>query len=131
MASKLRYGDEVICLKENSPWYGEVGTIGVMNKDNAGVLFRADPDPPATGRWVEKTALGRIDDLDDPSAVPWLTRIHVADCRVRGDFSIPIGGDGTHPRHVILTGPNGSGKTSILEGLWKNLLSTGPRVAPW
>ncbi len=49
---------------------------------------------------------------------PYLTSLHVNDCYTYRDFDIPIGeGEGKPFRHLILTGKNGSGKTTILRGI--------------
>jgi len=51
-------------------------------------------------------------------AFPYFTSLHVNDCYTYQDFDIPIGeGEGKPFRHLILTGKNGSGKTTILKGL--------------
>ncbi|MCY7330848.1 MAG: ABC transporter ATP-binding protein, partial [Saprospiraceae bacterium] len=49
---------------------------------------------------------------------PYFTSLHVNDCFTYRDFDIPIGqGEGKPFRHLILTGRNGSGKTTILRGI--------------
>lgn len=54
-----------------------------------------------------------------PEEFPYITEIKVNDCYAYKDFVIPIGkGDDGKPfRHLILTGKNGSGKTTILRVL--------------
>ena len=48
----------------------------------------------------------------------YVERIQIHDVRHLQDIDIHIGGaDERGPRHLILTGPNGSGKTSVLEAL--------------
>ena len=52
--------------------------------------------------------------------VPWLDGILVKDCYVVQDLEIKIAKPGQQvdaPRHLILTGRNGSGKSSILRAL--------------
>lgn len=39
------------------------------------------------------------------------------------DFTIPVSEDGTL-RHVLITGPNGSGKTVLLRTIWSKLMSS-------
>ena len=49
---------------------------------------------------------------------PYLTSLHVNDCYAYQDFDIPIGTGVDKPfRHLILTGKNGSGKTTVLVAL--------------
>ncbi|MFN0033485.1 MAG: AAA family ATPase [Saprospiraceae bacterium] len=49
---------------------------------------------------------------------PYLTSLHVNDCYAYQDFDIPIGTGEDKPfRHLILTGRNGSGKTTVLRGM--------------
>jgi len=49
---------------------------------------------------------------------PYLTSLHVNDCYTYRDFDIPIGKGVDKPfRHLILTGKNGSGKTTVLQGI--------------
>lgn len=51
-------------------------------------------------------------------AFPYFTALHVNDCFTYRDFDIPIGvGEDKPFRHLILTGRNGSGKTTILRGI--------------
>ncbi len=57
---------------------------------------------------------------------PYLTSLHVNDCYAYQDFDIPIGEGVDKPfRHLILTGKNGSGKTTVLRGIdvWVGILS--------
>lgn len=51
---------------------------------------------------------------------PWIQSIHVNKIRHLEDFDICVCDD-TAPRHLMVTGPNGSGKTSLLLAM-KNLL---------
>lgn len=51
-------------------------------------------------------------------AFPYFTSLHANDCYTYQDFDIPIGvGEGKGFRHLILTGKNDSGKTTILQGI--------------
>ena len=52
--------------------------------------------------------------------VPQIESIHVNQVRVLSNMDISVG-DGGHPRHLILTGRNGSGKTSLLQSIWRHL----------
>ncbi len=67
------------------------------------------------------TSLPRIDYICEmtPEEFPYITEIKVNDCYAYKDFVIPIGkGDDGKPfRHLILTGKNGSGKTTILKSI--------------
>jgi AAA domain, putative AbiEii toxin, Type IV TA system len=59
-------------------------------------------------------------EMTDSKWVPWLDGILVKDCYVVKDLQIDItkaGEQGDAPRHLILTGRNGSGKSSILRAL--------------
>jgi predicted ATPase len=64
-----------------------------------------------------------------PEEFPYITEIKVNDCYAYQDFVIPIGkGDDGKPfRHLILTGKNGSGKTTILNELnyWMGWVTDG------
>ena len=46
----------------------------------------------------------------------YIRKIHIERVRHLSDIDIPLGDDG-HPRHLILTGKNGSGKTSVLDAM--------------
>lgn len=52
--------------------------------------------------------------------VPQIESIHVNRVRVLSDMDISVGGGG-HVGHLILTGRNGSGKTSLLQSIWRHL----------
>jgi predicted ATP-binding protein involved in virulence len=64
---------------------------------------------------------------------PYLTSLHVNDCYTYQDFDIPIGEGVDRPfRHLILTGKNGSGKTTVLrgiDGVLRNEGTTNPSAA--
>jgi hypothetical protein len=50
--------------------------------------------------------------------MPWLSRIEVARHFKAPDFAVDLTPDeGTEFKHLVLTGPNGSGKTTILRGI--------------
>lgn len=50
----------------------------------------------------------------------FISKIHIKEVRHIQDFEIPLSKQ--EPKHLILTGKNGSGKTSVLETLSKHLL---------
>jgi hypothetical protein len=50
--------------------------------------------------------------------MPWLSRVEVARHFKAKDFAVDLSPDpGTEFKHLVLTGPNGSGKTTILAGM--------------
>lgn len=49
----------------------------------------------------------------------FLTNIHIKNVRHLKDIEIPL--STTERKHLILTGKNGSGKTSVLEALVRHL----------
>lgn len=51
----------------------------------------------------------------------FLTSLYVRDAFAVRDLEIPIAAPDGRRRHLMLTGPNGSGKTSILAGLYRSL----------
>ena len=56
---------------------------------------------------------------------PYITGIKVNDCYAAKNFFIPVFEENEKFRHLILTGKNGSGKTTILKKLdeiWTQLL---------
>lgn len=61
----------------------------------------------------------------------FLTSLYVHDAFVVRDLEIPIALPRAPRRHLVLTGPNGSGKTAILDGLYAALCTLGsPRARP-
>lgn len=52
--------------------------------------------------------------------VPQIASIHVNRVRALSNMDIPVGGGG-HLGHLILTGRNGSGKTSLLQSMWRHI----------
>ncbi len=58
----------------------------------------------------------------------FITKIHIHEVRHLKDFDIPL--SETERKHLILTGRNGSGKTSVLEAL-HNQIGTNPYLANW
>ena len=52
----------------------------------------------------------------------WLKSISIRDHFCAPDFDVDLVADGaTEPRHLVLTGPNGSGKTTILDAITQKL----------
>lgn len=47
----------------------------------------------------------------------YIRNLHIEQVRHLGDIDIPLVGDDDAPRHLILTGKNGSGKTSVLDSM--------------
>ncbi len=60
-------GRRVVCADPKKEWYGHVGTITNFNKDNAGVRFDGEHDPPATGHWIKKDRLVPVDNDGVPT----------------------------------------------------------------
>jgi len=113
------YGDIVICTDPKSPWYARMGRVVGKNKENLGVAFEGDPDPPRVGRWIRKTAAVLVGEIEIGES-PTIQAIQLRDVRVGGlkGLTIPI----APSRHLILTGRNGTGKTTILSAIVAALL---------
>lgn len=60
-----------------------------------------------------------------PQDFPYITQIHVNDCYAYQDFYITLNNDKPFS-HLVLTGKNGSGKTTILKSLDTNLFLNYP-----
>ena len=69
---------------------------------------------------MSNSQLNNSESLDGVNGRPWIKSIHIDKIRHLEDFDIPICDDAA-PRHLMITGPNGSGKTSLLIAM-KNLL---------
>ena len=51
----------------------------------------------------------------------WITGLHIEKVRNLKNINIPVSSSNGERRHVIITGRNGSGKTSLLEAISKHL----------
>ena len=69
---------------------------------------------------MSNSQLNNSESLEGVNGRPWIKSIHIDKIRHLEDFDIPICDDAA-PRHLMITGPNGSGKTSLLIAM-KNLL---------
>ncbi len=118
-ALQFHYGDRVLCTDQNSRWYGEVGTVVVMNKQGLGVRFDRDDAPPSTGRWIKKSVARQV--LAPDQFRPWLRALHVHHNYAARNVTIPVGSREDGLRHLVLTGRNGSGKSTTLRALWEEL----------
>lgn len=126
----ISYGDRVIVTDASSRWYAHIGVVAGKNKDNIGVRFEDDPNPPATGNWLPKGHLQPISEVNQPVAI-CLAAVEVREARVVHDLPIPLVEH--NARHLIFTGPNGSGKSTIVAALHDALREAfslhGPRRA--
>lgn len=52
--------------------------------------------------------------------IPLISSVHISKVRMLSDIDILVGDDG-NVRHLILTGKNGSGKTSLLQSMWRHI----------
>ena len=81
---------------------------------------------PLTSQLVLPGCYGKATRLMEPaSAMPYITRIEVFNHYKLPDFSVDFASTNGKPfRHLILTGPNGSGKTTILTRLAGDVFSS-------
>lgn len=121
------YGDIIICIDPENRWYAHIGRVVGKNKENLGVAFEGDPEPPKVGRWVPKTSVASISAVE-PTACPPIRSLRLKSVWIGAlkEVTIPI----TPGRHLILTGPNGSGKTTILKAIWAALKNPSAEIAP-
>ncbi len=52
-----------------------------------------------------------------PEEFPYLRQLVINDCYAHQNLTVPVSGEGEPFKHLILTGKNGSGKTTVLRGL--------------
>ena len=70
--------------------------------------------------------------LEGISNHPWIKAIHVNKIRHLENFDISICDDAA-PRHLMITGPNGSGKTSLLLAIKDSMekMTDEKRISPY
>lgn len=69
---------------------------------------------------MPESQLNNSESLKDDGDRPWIQSIHVNKIRHLENIDICISDDAA-PRHLMVTGPNGSGKTSLLLAMKKLL----------
>ena len=52
-----------------------------------------------------------------PAEFPYLRQLVINDCFAHQNLTVPVSGEGEPFKHLILTGKNGSGKTTVLKAL--------------
>ncbi len=52
-----------------------------------------------------------------PNEFPYLRQLVINDCYAHQNLTVPVSGEGEPFKHLILTGKNGSGKTTVLNSL--------------
>ncbi len=115
VSERLSHGADVVCVDPRYPYYGVTGVIVGVEKSSFMVEFST---ARGVHRALEEKQLASLQYVRDLHLHGWIGRVVVHSSRKATNFEIPLGDPA---RHLILTGPNGSGKTSILEAILEAL----------